>query len=54
MQSTLQQLVCPQRRAYVAHDISVLNYSEHERKEDLIPVGNDHTWGYELFQSLVI
>ncbi len=32
----------------------VLNYSGHERKEDLIPVGNHHTWGYELFQSLVI
>ena len=54
MQAALKQLVCPDRRAYVAHDISVLNYSGHERKEDLIPVGNDHTWGYELFQSLVI
>ena len=54
MQAALKQLVCPDRRAYVAHDVSVLNYSGHERKEDLIPVGNDHTWGYELFQSLVI
>ena len=54
MQAALKQLVCPDRRAYVAHDVSVLNYSGHERKEDLISVGNDHTWGYELFQSLVI
>lgn len=54
MQAALQQLVCPARRAFVAHDVSVLNYSGHERKEDLVPVGNHHTWGYELFQSLVI
>ncbi|HAN92018.1 MAG TPA: hypothetical protein DCQ33_08065 [Nitrospira sp.] len=54
MQTALQALVCPARRAYVAHDVSVLNYSGHDRKEDLIPVGNHHTYGYELFQSLVI
>jgi len=45
MQTALQALVCPARRAYVAHDISVLNFSGHDRKEDLIPVGNHHTYG---------
>jgi hypothetical protein len=54
MQSALRQVVCPLQQTFVAHDVSVLNYSGHERKEDLIPVGNHHTWGYELFQSLVI
>jgi hypothetical protein len=45
----------------VAHDLSALSYSGHNRKEnlipigeDLIPIGKDRTWGYELFQSLVI
>jgi len=32
----------------------IINCSGHNRKEDLIPVENDRTWGYELFQSLVI
>ena len=54
MQAALVQLVCPASQTFVAHDVSVLNYSGHDRKEDLIPVGNDRTWGYELFQSLVI
>lgn len=54
MQQALPQLVPPRQRALVAHDVSVLNFSGHQRKEDLIPVGNDRTWGYELYQALVI
>ncbi|MBL8634390.1 MAG: hypothetical protein JNM40_14300 [Myxococcales bacterium] len=54
MQIALRELISPSETAIVAHDLSVLNYSGHNRKEDLIPVGNDRTWGYELFQSLVI
>ncbi len=54
MQEALRELISPSESASVAHDLSVLNYSGHNRKEDLIPVGNDRTWGYELFQSLVI
>ena len=34
--------------------MSVLNFSGHQRKEDLIAVGNDRTWGYELYQALVL
>ncbi len=54
MQVALRELISPSETVTVAHDLSVLNYSGHNRKEDLIPVGNDRTWGYELFQSLVI
>lgn len=53
MQSALRELVAPMETATVAHAISVLNYSGQNGKEDLLPVGNDRTWGYELFQSLV-
>ncbi len=54
LQARLREQVAPSQTACVAHDVSVLNYSGHQRKEDLIPVGNERTWGYELFQSLVI
>lgn len=54
IEQALSQLVSPHSQAYVAHDLSVLNYSGHQRKEDLIPVGNDRTFGYELYQALVI
>lgn len=54
IEQALEQLVPVGSRAYVAHDVSVLNYSGHQRKEDLIPVGNDRTFGYELYQALVI
>jgi Transposase DNA-binding len=54
VQTAILQLVSPGSRAFVAHDVSVLNYSGHERKEDLIPVGNERTWGYELYQALVV
>lgn len=54
VKEALGQLVPVGSRAYVAHDVSVLNYSGHQRKEDLIAVGNDRTYGYELYQALVI
>lgn len=50
----LAQLVAPSQRAYVVHDLSVLNFSGHQAKQDLIPVGNEHTFGYELYQALVL
>ncbi|MBL8636214.1 MAG: hypothetical protein JNM40_23520, partial [Myxococcales bacterium] len=42
MQARLREQVSPSQTACVAHDVSVLNYTGHQRKEDLIPVGNDH------------
>lgn len=50
----LCRLVPPSQRAYVVHDLSVLNFSGHQAKQDLIPVGNERTFGYELYQALVL
>ena len=52
--SALRELVAPGQRCYVMHDVSVVDYSGHQGKEDLIPVGNDKGYGYELFSSLVV
>lgn len=54
IERALTTLVPDGQRAFVAHDVSVLNFSGHQRKEDLIAVGNDRTWGYELYQALVL
>jgi len=53
-QAALKQLVCPDRRAYVAPSNSVRNDSGHGRQEHLIPTLNDQALSQELFQSLVI
>jgi hypothetical protein len=50
----LQELVPKGERAYVIHDISVVDYSRHGRKEDLIPIGNGKGYGYELYSALVL
>lgn len=54
IRQALCTLVPDGHRAFVAHDVSILNFTGHQRKEDLIPVGNDHTFGYELYQALVL
>ena len=54
MQTALRELTSPWETVTMARDLSVLIYSGHNRKEDLIPVANDRTWGCELFQSLVV
>jgi len=50
----LQEQIGVGQRAYVLHDVSVVDYSKHERKEDLCSVGDGRGWGYELFSSLVV
>jgi hypothetical protein len=52
--AALRELVAPGQRCYVMHDVSVVDYSGHQGKQDLIPVGNDKGYGYELFSSLVV
>jgi hypothetical protein len=52
--NALRELVAPGQRCYVMHDVSVVDYSGHQAKEDLIPVGNNKGYGYELFSSLVV
>ena len=50
----LRELVTPGQRCYALHDISVVDYSGHQGKEDLVPVGNDKGYGYELYSSFVV
>ena len=52
--AALQGLIPKSTRALVLHDVSVLDYSHHDRKEDLIAVGNGAGYGYELCTSLVL
>ena len=52
--AALRELVAPGQRCYVMHDVSVVDYSGHQAKEDLIPIGNGKGYGYELFSSLVV
>jgi hypothetical protein len=50
----LPELVPPGARCYVAHDISVVDYSHHAAKHDLVPVGDGRGLGYELYSALVL
>ena len=50
----LGQLVLPGQRCFVVHDVSPLDYSRHQAKNDLVQVGNAGGFGYELFTSLVL
>ncbi len=52
--AALAELVPPGHRAYVVYDVSVVDYSHHEAKDDRIRVGNKHGRGYELFSALVL
>jgi len=52
--AALAELVPPGHRAYVVYDVSVVDYSHHEAKDDRIWVGNKHGRGYELFSALVL
>jgi Transposase DNA-binding/Transposase DDE domain len=52
--AALAQLVQVGSRAYVAYDVSPVDYSHHETKDDRIQVGNERGRGYELFSALVI
>lgn len=52
--AALSDLVPKRTRCYVAHDISVVDYSGHTAKHDLIPVGDGRGLGYELYSALVL
>src|ERR1700712_3109360 len=52
--AALQQRIAVGQRAYILHDVSVSDYSRHDRKEDLCVVGDGRGYGYELFSSLVL
>jgi hypothetical protein len=52
--AALQQSIAVGQRAYILHDVSVVDYSRHDRKEDLCAVGDGRGYGYELFSCLVL
>lgn len=52
--AALRQRAAPHKRLYVLHDISPVDYTRHQRKEDLCPIGDGRGYGYELFSSLVL
>lgn len=52
--AALQERIAVGQRAYLLHDVSVVDYSRHDRKEDLCSVGDGRGYGYELFSSLVL
>lgn len=53
-QQAVAEQVAPGQRCFIAHDISVLDYSTHQAKQDLIRVGNERSYGYELYSALVL
>jgi hypothetical protein len=54
LQLALQPLLPVGARAYVAHDLSLLDFSAHNAKDDRIPIGNGRGRGYELYSALVL
>ncbi len=36
------------------HDVSPVDYTRHQRKEDLCQIGDGRGYGYELFSSLIL
>jgi Transposase DNA-binding len=50
----LAELVPVGARAYVIYDVSPVDYSHHEAKDDRIQIGNAYGRGYELFSALVL
>jgi hypothetical protein len=44
----------PGQRCFVVHDISVLDYTGHQAKQDLIQIGNERGWGYDLYSALAL
>lgn len=52
--TALAELVPRGARAYVVHDLSVLDYSFHDAKPDRVQVGDGRGRGYELYSALVV
>ncbi len=50
----LREAVAPGARAYVLHDVSVVDFSSHHAKRDRRVIGNGHGDGYELCTALVL
>lgn len=54
LQEALRQRTASDWRLYILHDVSLVDYSHHQRKEDLCAIGDGRGFGYELFSSFVV
>jgi Transposase DNA-binding len=52
-QGVAQQIAATER-CFLVHDISTLDYGQHQSKEDLIRVGNERGYGYDLYSALAL
>lgn len=50
----LPSLIPTGARAFVCHDLSVLDYSGHNAKHERIPIGDHRGMGFELYSALVL
>lgn len=54
VRSAIAALLPEGSRCYVAHDLSVVDYSKHNDKLDRVQVGNESGRGYDLYAALVL
>jgi len=54
LREALRQQTATGERLYVLHDLSPVDYTRHQRKEDLCQIGDGRGYGYELFSSLIL
>jgi len=54
VRSALAALLPMGSRCYIAHDLSVVDYSKHNDKNDRVQVGNEGGRGYDLYAALVL
>lgn len=52
--SEFQQRIAVGQRAYILHDVSVVNNSPQDRKEDLCIIRDCRIYGYELLSSQIL
>lgn len=52
--SSLRALIPVGSRCFVAHDFSVVDYTQHNDKKDRVQVGNERGRGYDLYAALVL
>ncbi len=52
--AALADLVPPGGRCFVAHDFSILDFTNHNEKADRVRVGDEWGRGYDLYAALVI
>lgn len=54
VKKAVAEQVPPGERCYIVHDLSAMDYSRHQAKQDLIQVGNERGYGYHLYSALAL